>query len=376
MLKTNHQEGMEIVKEVNNHSKHSAHKGVKFTVVDSLTRYAEFLGYGDIHVKVDPKTGLKAIIAVHNLKRGPAIGGCRLANYETVDQAMEDALRLGYMMSYKAAINNLPHGGAKAVIVKPKVIKDREAFFEKFGEFVNELGGRYITAVDSGTSPVEMDIIARKTPFVTCTTQSGADGDPSPLTALGVRRAIEAAVKFKMGRDSLEGVHVVIQGAGHVGYALAQEVHALGGRITVSDINLKSIQRCVDEFGANVCAPEEVYSVEADVFAPCAMGAILNRKHIQQLKTPIVAGSANNQLSHSHYGHFMHERGILYAPDFLINAGGLIHVAVLYDHGDINKSLEQINNIYHTVYDIYQRSAHENIPTNKIAEQIARDRLK
>jgi len=357
-------------------SKRVAHPSVKYTVLDSLMRYAEFLGYGDIHTKIDDKTGLKAFVAIHNLNRGPAIGGCRVATYQTVDKAMEDALRLGYMMSYKAAINNLPHGGAKAVIIKPKVIKDREAFFEKFGEFVNDLGGRYITAVDSGTSPVEMDIIARRTPYVTCTTKSGADSDPSPLTALVVRRAIEAAVKFKMGRDTLEGIHVAVQGAGNVGYYLAKELHELGATLTMSDINLKSLQRCVDEFGAKVCLPDEIYSVEADVFAPCALGAVLNLKNIKQLKTSIVAGSANNQLSHSHYGALMHERGILYAPDFLINAGGLIHVAVLYGHGDMKKSLEQINNIYNTVYDIYERSAHDNRATNQIAEMIARERLK
>src|SRR5579885_551366 len=279
--------------------KRVAHPHVRYTVADSLMRYAEFLGYGDIHTKIDEKTGLKAIVAIHNLKRGPAIGGCRMVTYQTIDKAMEDALRLGYMMSYKAAINNLPHGGAKAVIIKPKVIKDREALFEKFGEFVNELGGRYITAVDSGTSPAEMDIIARRTPYVTCTSKSGADSDPSPLTAIGVRRAIEAAVKFKLGRDSLEGVHIAIQGAGHVGYCLAKEVHALGATITISDINLKSIQRCVDEFGAKVCHPDEIYGIEADVFAPCALGAVLNLNTIKQLKVAIVAGSANNQLSHS-----------------------------------------------------------------------------
>ncbi len=377
MLKTqdNHTEGTETVSEVIT-SNRSSRKPVKHTRLDGLMRYAELLGYGDVHIKVDKQTGLKAFIAVNNLKRGPAIGGCRLATYASANKAMEDALRLGYMMSYKAAINNLPHGGAKAVIIKPDVIEDREAFFEKFGDFVNELGGRYITAVDSGTSALEMDIIARRTPYVTCTSQSGAEGDPSPLTALGVRRAIEAAVKFQLGRDSLEGIHVAIQGAGHVGHALAQELHALGAKITVSDINLKSIQRCVDEFGANVCAPEEIHSLDVDVFAPCALGSVLNLKTINQLKAKIVAGSANNQLSHSHYGTYMHERGILYAPDFLINAGGLIHVAVLYDHGDMQKSLEQINNIYHTVTDIYQRSKYENIPTNIIAEQIARDRLK
>lgn len=365
----------EIAGERPKNHKRVAHLGVHYTVLDSLMRYAEFLGYGEIHTKIDEKTGLKAFVALHNLKRGPAIGGCRMVSYQTMDKAMEDALRLGYMMSYKAAINNLPHGGGKAVLIKPKVIKDKEAYFEKFGEFVNDLGGRYITAVDSGTSPAEMDIIARKTSFVTCTSQSGSASDPSPLTALGVRRAIEAAVKFRMGTDSLEGIHVAIQGAGHVGYYLAKELHALGTKITISDINLKSLQRVVDEFGAQICHPDEIYSIQADVFSPCALGATLNLKNIKLLNSKIVAGSANNQLSHAHYGSLMHERGILYAPDFLINAGGLIHVAVIYDKGDMQKSLQQINDIYHTVYDIYERSAHENRATNIIAEQIARERL-
>lgn len=362
--------------ENSSHYKRSAHKGVRYTVADSLMRYAEFLGYGDIHTKICKKTGLKAIVAIHNLNRGPAIGGCRMVSYDSVDKAMEDAMRLGYMMSYKAAINNLPHGGAKAVIIKPAVIKDRVALFEKFGEFVNELGGRYLTAVDSGTSPADMDIISKRTPFVTCTTKLGGDSDPSPLTALGVRRAIEAAIKYKMGREDIEGVRVAIQGAGHVGYYLAKELHERGAKLIMTDINATSLQRCVNEFGATTCDPDEIYSVDADVFAPCALGSVLNLRTINQLKTPIVAGSANNQLSHSNYGVLLHERGILYAPDFLINAGGLIHVAVSYAHGDMKKSLEQINNIYNTVYDIYERSTHENIATNKIAEMIARERLR
>lgn len=364
-----------IISRMNNDSKRSSRPHVHYTVCDSLMRYAEFLGFGEMHTKIDEKTGLRAIIAIHSLKLGPAIGGCRLLNYQTVDKAIEDALRLAHMMSFKAAINNLPHGGAKAVLLKPKVIKDREAYFEKFGEFVNELGGRYVTAVDSGTSPLEMDIIARQTPFVTCTTKLGLDSDPSPLTALGVRRAIEAAVKFKMGRDSLSDVHVAIQGAGHVGFWLAKELKELGAKITVADINVKALQFCMDQIGVNICHPEEIYDIEADVFAPCALGAVLNMDTIKRLKAPIVAGSANNQLAHHHYGVLLHERGILYAPDFLINAGGLIHVSVIYDHGDMKKSLEQINGIYNTVYDIFERSVQENQATNEIAEKIARDRL-
>jgi len=368
---------VEAVKDRNNTSPfYTPKKRPHFTACDSLMRYARLLGYGEIFTKIDHETGLQAIIAVNNLTRGPAIGGCRMVHYQTIDKAYEDALRLGYMMSYKAAINNLPHGGAKAVIIKPKVIKDRDAFFEKFGQFVNELGGRYITAVDSGTSPDEMDIIERRTPYVTCTTKSGSMSDPSPLTALGVRRGIEAAVKFKLGRDTLEGIHVAIQGAGHVGFSLAKDLKRLGASITIADINEQAIQRCVDEIGVSVCRPDEIFDVEADVFAPCALGAVLNRQTIQHLKVPIVAGAANNQLAHQQYGALLFQRGILYAPDFLINAGGLIQVAVLYDHGSMQRALEQINNIYHTVYDIFERSAHENRSTHEIAYRIAKDRLR
>lgn len=364
---------------LSNHSRrfrHTTSMSGQHTMLDSLMRYAKYLGYGDIHTKIDNKTGLYAIVAIHNLKRGPAIGGCRMVSYQTIDKAFEDALRLGYMMSYKAAINNLPHGGAKAVLLKPKVIKDREAYFEKFGEFMNELGGRYITAVDSGTSPAEMDIIARKTSFVTCTSNSGSAGDPSPLTALGVRRGIEAAVHFKMGRQSLADVHVVIQGVGHVGYALAKELHTLGARLTIADERKQLVERCADEFHARVCQPDEIYDIEADVLSPCALGAVINKDTIERLKVKIVAGAANNQLSHHLYGTLLLERGILYAPDFLINAGGLIHVAVIYDHGSLEKSIEQITGIYETVYDIFERSSKENIATNLIAEKIARDRLR
>lgn len=351
------------------------HSKANYRQCDSLLRYAEFLGYGDIHTKIDEKTGLKAFIAIHNLKRGPAIGGCRMITYKTVNKAIEDALRLGYMMSYKAAINNLPHGGAKAVLIKPKEIKDREAYFEKFGEFINELGGRYITAVDSGTSSLEMDIIARRTPYVTCTSTSGTESDPSPFTALGVRRAIEAAVKFKLGKDSLAGIRVAIQGGGHVGYYLIKQLKERGALITVADVNLNALERLIDEFAVKVCAPDDIYDIESDVFSPCALGSVLNLNTIKRLRSLIVAGSANNQLAHQHYATLLHERGILYSPDFLINAGGLIHVAVIYDHGDKQKSVEQINNIYHTVYDIFERSAKENLSTNDIAIKIANERL-
>lgn len=355
------------IKQATSHSMH--------TICDSLTRYAEFLGYGDIHTKIDKKTGLKAIVAVHNLNRGPAIGGCRMVHYHAMDAAYEDALRLGYMMSYKAAINNLPHGGAKAVIIKPQGDFDREALFEKFGEFVHELGGRYITAVDSGTSTLDMDVIAKRTPYVTCTTESGGISDPSPLTALGVRRGIEAAVQFKLDKSSLEGVRIVVQGVGHVGYNLAKDLKSLGALVTITDTHPQALQRCKDELEVATCQPEDVLNIDADVYAPCALGAVLNHRTISRLKVKVVAGAANNQLAHHHYGTLLQERGILYAPDFLINAGGLIHVAVLYDKGDMERSLKQINGIYDTVYNIFERAASENVATNVIAERIARERL-
>lgn len=346
------------------------------TGLDRLFRYAEFLDFGEVHVKFDPDTGLRAIVAIHNLKRGPAIGGCRLVRYQSVDDAWEDALRLAYMMSYKAAVNNLNHGGAKSVLIKPKVIKDREAFFASFGKFINDLGGRYITAMDSGTTSADMDIIAKYTPYVTCQTGSESSGDPSPFTALGVRRAIEAAAKFKLNKDSVEGLHVAIQGAGHVGYHLAKELHALGARLTICDVNPAAVQRCADEFGATECPSDAIYDVKADVFAPCALGAILNLDTIKRLHVSIVAGSANNQLAHHKYGTALKERGILYAPDFVVNAGGLIQVAVVYDKADMAEAERQIKDIYYTSLSIFERAAKENHATNEIAEAMAREKLR
>jgi leucine dehydrogenase len=319
---------------------------------------------------------LRAIVAIHNLNRGPAIGGCRIVHYQSADDAIEDALRLGYMMSYKAAISNLPHGGAKAVIMKPKVIKDRRALLLAFGDFVNELGGRYITAMDSGTSESDMDIIAERTKFVTCTSASGSGGDPSPITAYGVCRGIEAAVKYKLKRNDLQGVHVSIQGAGHVGYYLAKELHQRGARMTMCDINAKSLERCVNEFGVNVCSVDDIYDVEADVFAPCALGSVLNLRTIQRLKVKIVAGSANNQLAHQHYGVLLHEHGILYAPDFVVNSGGLIYVAAMYDHGRFDQANKQVSDIYDTLFPIFERSEIDNLATNEVAEKIALEKIK
>lgn len=344
------------------------------TALDRLFRYAELLKYGDVHFKFDPKTGLRAIVAIHNLNRGPAIGGCRMIHYHSADKALEDAMRLGQMMSLKAAVSNLPHGGAKAVIMKPKVIKNRKALFESFGDFVESLGGRYITAVDSGTSEEDMDIIATRTKYVSCTSSKN-NGDPSPQTAFGVCRGIEAAVKYKLGRDNIEGVRVNIQGAGHVGYYLAKELHARGARMTICDVNPTNLQRCRDEFKVDICGVDEIFDLEGDVFAPCALGSVLTLDTIKRLQTPIVAGSANNQLAHNKFGDVMRQRGILYAPDFVVNAGGLIHVAVIYDHAKIEESNKQISNLYHILMEIFARADKENLSTNQVAEKIAKEKM-
>ncbi len=347
------------------------------TALDRLFRYAEFLKFGEVHIKFDHATGLRAIIAIHNSKRGPALGGCRLVHYATSDDALEDALRLAHMMSLKAAISNLPHGGAKAVLLLPShEIHDRKKYMEVFAGFVQDLNGRYITAVDSGTDTSDMNIIATITSYVSGYATANDDGNPSPYTGFGVRRGIEAAVKFRLGKDNLEGIHVAIQGVGHAGYALAKELHAAGARLTLADVNQPMLERCAAEFGATICPPNAIYDVVADVFAPCAFGSILNLETIKRLRVPIVAGSANNQLAHQHYSVVLREHNILYAPDFVINSGGLIYCAAMYAHADPAKARIQVGGLYDTLMTIFNRSHLENRSTSEIAEMIALEALR
>ena len=272
---------------------------------DDFLEYALLHGFGDLHMKVDPQTGMKAIIAIHNTKLGPALGGCRFIEYPSTKAALFDAMRLARGMSYKAASVNLPLGGGKSVIIKPKGPYDRTAYLHRFGEFINELGGRYITALDSGTELKDMDIIAQHTPYVA--SLSSHNGDPSPSTAKGVLRGIQAAVSFKLGKESLNGLHVAIQGLGHVGYLIAQHLHSLGARLTVADIAPGAVERAVKEFGATVVSTETIHKVPCDVFTPCALGAIINDVSINELQTTIVAGAANNQLAHTYHGQRLHE---------------------------------------------------------------------
>jgi leucine dehydrogenase len=347
-------------------------------VVD-LFEYADDLEYGELHLKVDEETDLHAIVAIHNLNRGPAIGGCRFIEYDTTDDALRDAMRLARGMTYKAAISGLDHGGGKAVIVRPPDLDDaqREKLFDVYGEFVDSLNGNYITCEDSGTTVGDMNVVKGQTDHVLgYSPDDGSSGDPSPVTAYGVRRGIQAAAKHRWDRDDLEGLHVAIQGVGSVGYYLARELDELGAELTVTDIDEEDVQRCVEEFGAERVAPESIFDVDCDIFAPCALGAILNDDTIPRLKCEIVAGASNNQLAKPHHGAQLMERGILYAPDYAINAGGLINVAQEFEGYDREAAMTKTKKIYDTMLAIFERAERDGRPTHQVADEIAEERFR
>ena len=332
--------------------------------------------YGELHLKLDKATQLRAIVAIHDSRLGPALGGCRFIEYDTEEAAITDALRLARGMTYKAAVTGLQHGGGKSVIMRPRHHFDRVALFRSFGRFIEDLRGHYITAEDSGTGLEDMEIIRTQTKHVCGVEPShGGSGDPSPFTALGVRRGIEACVKWRLGRDSLQDVHVAVQGVGHVGYHLCKELHAQGAKLTVADVDKLKSERCAREFGASVVDIDKIAYVECDVFAPCALGAGLNDSTIPFLKARIVAGAANNQLAEPRHGNDLYARAILYAPDYAINAGGLINVAHEVKGYDPKAARERTMKIYDTIWEICERSKKLGAPTWKVADMIAEEKL-
>jgi leucine dehydrogenase len=340
-----------------------------------LFGYMKDQRFGRVHVANDEKTGLRAIVAVHSTTRGPGIGGCRAIRYPNTEAAMRDAMRLGRGMSYKAACAGLNHGGAKAVIMLPDGEFDREALFTEYGKFVDSIGGDYITCEDSGTSTGDMDVIARQTKHVLGT--SNGSCDPSPYTAYGCRRGLEAAVKFQLGKDSLKGLHIAFQGVGNVGFHMAREVVECGAHITVADVNQTNVQRAVDELGAKVVGVDEILGLECDVLAPCALGAILDDTTIPNLKTRVIAGAANNMLAEDRHGDELHRRGILYAPDYVINAGGLINVASEYSPAgwDHDTAWAGCTAIFDTLIAMFERSRSTDTPTHIVADQVAEERI-
>ncbi len=332
--------------------------------------------YGAVHLRRDRATGLQAIVAIHDKRLGPALGGCRFISYPTEEAALIDALRLARGMTYKAALAGIAHGGGKSVIILPQRQFDRAALFRAFGRFIEDLGGQYITAEDSGTGLADMEVIRSVTKHVTGVDMShGGSGDPSPFTALGVRRGIEACVKFSMGKDNLKGIHVAVQGVGHVGYHLCKELHAQGASLTVADIDPLKAERAVREFGAKSVSLDAIYGVECDVFAPCALGSALNNDTIPKLKCKIVAGAANNQLAVPENGNDLLMRGILYAPDYAINAGGLVNVAqeVIGYNADVSRT--RTMKIYDTIFEIADRAKRTMSPTHRIADMMVEEIL-
>lgn len=336
--------------------------------------YALSHDFGELHLKTDTKTGMMAIIAIHDTTLGPALGGCRFIDYPNSNAALYDAMRLARGMSYKAACVDLPLGGGKAVIIKPSDEFNREAYFHQFGEFIESLQGRYITALDSGTQLSDMDIISTHTKHVA--SLSKHNGDPSPYTALGVLKGIEAAIEFKMNRTDLTGLHIAIQGLGHVGYKLAGYLHERGVRLTVSDIRESRLIQAQQEFGATIVDTDIIHQIPCDVFSPCALGAILNDTTIPELKASIIAGAANNQLAHTYHGQSLFDSGILFAVDYVINAGGLIYAySQYYNEQEDSDVKSRISNIKSSLLELFERSERKEKPVNEIADQYAREKI-
>lgn len=324
----------------------------------------------------DAATGLKAIIVIHSTVLGPAAGGCRLWSYESDDAALHDVLRLSQGMSYKNAMAGLNFGGGKAVIIETPDFDGSEALYEKFGEFVEKLNGDYITAEDVGMSMSIMEMIRRRTSHVFgLPARTGhAGGDPSPKTAFGVFKGIEAAVGFKLGRDELRDLTVAVQGAGHVGYYLCKYLFEAGAKLIVSDLDESRVQKVCEEFAATAVPPDEILCQDADVLAPCALGAVLDETSIPKLKVSIVAGGANNQLETLADGQRLADAGILYAPDYVINGGGIINVACEYaDDVDDPEVYDLVAKIGPRLIKIFEEAATSGEPTNVIADAHARE---
>ncbi|MFT5235027.1 MAG: leucine dehydrogenase [Shewanella sp.] len=317
----------------------------------------------------DKESGLKAIIAIHNTNLGPAVGGCRMWNYESDDEALTDVLRLSRGMTYKNALAGLEMGGGKSVIIADPKILDREALFRAFGRCINSLGGKYFSAEDVGVTTADIMIAHQETPYMAGL--EGKSGDPSPFTALGTYLGIKAAVKHQRGINSLKGLKISVQGVGHVGYYLCRHLHAEGAELIVTDINQASLDKVEAEFGATVVAPQDIYHQDVDIYAPCALGATINDTTIPLLKATIVAGCANNQLAEARHGEKLKELNILYAPDYVINAGGIINVSFEKDY-DATLATKKVDEIYDTLMRIFTLSDEQDRTTSSVADELAR----
>ncbi len=336
--------------------------------------------YGD-HEQVvfcnDPNVGLKAIIAIHNTALGPALGGTRMWNYKNEEEALIDVLRLSKGMTYKAAASGLNLGGGKAVIIGDPKTHKSEGLFRAFGQFVNSLNGKYITAEDVGTSVQDMEHIYMETPWVTGIPKDfGGSGDPSPYTAHGVLMGIKASAKEKFGSDSLTGLKIAIQGLGNVGSNLVRFLKEEGAIMTVADIDPVRTANIAETYGAKAVSSDEILFTECDILAPCALGAVINDQTITKLRAKIIAGGANNVLAEARHGDQLKELGILYAPDYVINAGGLMNVFVELEGYSHDRAFEKTKRVYDNILRVYDISKKENIGTHTAADRLAEERIK
>ena len=341
-----------------------------------IFKYMEKYDYEQLVFCQDEASGLKAVIAIHDTTLGPALGGARMWTYASEENAIEDALRLARGMTYKNAAAGLNLGGGKTVIIGDPFKDKNEEMFRALGRFIQGLNGRYITAEDVGTTVSDMDLIHEETNYVTGISPAfGSSGNPSPVTAYGVYRGMKAAAKEAFGSDSLEGLKISVQGLGNVAYKLCEYLHNEGAKLVVTDINQAAIDRVVNDFDAIAVAPDEIYAQEVDIFSPCALGAILNDETIPQLKAKVIAGSANNQLKDSRHGDYLHELGIVYAPDYVINAGGVINVAdELYGYNR-ERAMKRVDGIYDSIEKIFAISKRDSIPTYVAANRLAEERI-
>lgn len=325
----------------------------------------------------DEETGLKAIIGIHNTNLGPALGGTRMWQYNNEAEALQDVLRLSRGMSYKSAITGLNLGGGKAVIIGDAKTQKTDALMRKFGEFVHSLGGKYITAEDVGMVTRDMDIIREVTPYVTgISEEKGGAGNPSPITAYGVFMGMKAAANYRFGTDNLDGKTILVQGVGHVGETLVDYITKEGANVIINDINKENLERVSKKYGAKIHSDLDIYGLDVDIYAPCALGATINDNTINRLKAKVIAGAANNQLQDEiKHGKLLKEKGIAYAPDFLINAGGIINVYAELVGYDKDEIIKKTKNIYHTTLDIFNLSDAENITTYQAAFNIANQRI-
>ncbi|VAV83584.1 Branched-chain amino acid dehydrogenase [deaminating] [hydrothermal vent metagenome] len=325
----------------------------------------------------DKDTGLKAIIGIHNTVLGPALGGTRMWQYNNEWEALNDALRLSRGMTFKAAITGLNLGGGKAVIIGDSKTQKTPELMKRFGEFVHSLSGKYITAEDVGMETADMDLVREVTPYVTGISESkGGAGNPSPITAYGVFMGMKAAAKYKFGTDILEDRKVYVQGIGHVGEALVEHLVNEGANVVIADINEERLQDVSKKYGTSIYRGDDIYSESMDIYAPCALGATVNDDTVYKIKAQVIAGAANNQLANEErHGLILQERGIVYAPDFLINAGGIINVYAELEGYDKQEIIRKTENIYNTTLEILENADINSITTNQAALNIAKDRI-